>query len=152
MMPPLYLVQHGQAKSKADDPARPLTDLGRQETERIAELIARLDLGIREIRHSGKTRAEETAVIFGRALDLSGKVTAVDGINPTDDVEPVAEGLKDEEWPVMLVGHLPFMPRLAGFLVEGDAEEAPVAFRYSGVVCLDHEGDSWRVNWQLNPG
>ena len=151
-MSPLYLVQHGQAKSKSDDPARPLADLGRQETERIAELAARLDLGIREIRHSGKTRAEETAIIFGRALGLSGKVTAVDGINPADDVEPVAKSLKDEEGPIMLVGHLPFMPRLVGFLVEGDAEEAPVAFRCSGVVCLVPEGGAWRVDWQLNPG
>ena len=148
----VYLVQHGKAKDKEDDPARPLTDQGRRETERIAELAARLDLGIGEIQHSGKTRAEETAVIFGRALGVRGSVTAVAGLHPTDDVKLVAERLAGTANPVMLVGHLPFMPRLAGQLVYGNAEKLPVEFRKSGIVCLVHEADGWRVDWQLNPG
>lgn len=148
----LYLVQHGKAKDKEEDPARPLTTQGRRETERIAELAARLDLGIGEIRHSGKTRAEETAVIFGRALGLMGNVTAVSGLHPTDDVEPVADGLAHTTDPVMLVGHLPFMPHLVGQLVHDDSEKSPVEFRKSGIVCLVREGENWRVDWQLNPG
>jgi len=148
----LYLVQHGKAKSKDEDPERPLNAQGRRETERIAELAARLDLGIQEIRHSGKTRAEETAVIFGRAMNLMGNVTAVEGIHPTDNVEPVANGLAGETEPIMLVGHLPFMPRMVGQLVHEDAEESPVEFRNSGIVCLVREAEGWRVDWQLNPG
>jgi phosphohistidine phosphatase len=148
----VYLVQHGKAKDKEDDPARPLTVQGRRETERIAELAARLDLGIEEIRHSGKTRAEETAVIFGRALGVSESVTAITGLHPTDDVKPVANRLASTTNPVMLVGHLPFMPRLAGQLVHGDAEKSPVEFRKSGIVCVVREADGWRVDWQLNPG
>lgn len=148
----VYLVQHGKAKNKEEDPQRPLTPEGRRETERMAELAARLDLGIQEIRHSGKTRAEETAVIFGRLLGLMGNVTAVAGLQPTDDVRPVADGLAGSTNPVMLVGHLPFMPRLAGQLVYDDSEKSPVEFRKSGIVCLVRDGESWRVDWQLNPG
>ena len=147
----VYLVQHGQAKDKDEDPQRPLTAQGRLETERIAELAARLDLGVAEIRHSGKTRAEETAVIFARALGLMGEVTAVDGLGPTDDVAPVARGLSGETGPVMLVGHLPFMPRLTGQLVHENPEKPSAEFRYSGIVCLEQGADGWQAKWQLNP-
>ena len=151
----VFLVQHGKAKSKDEDAQRPLTFQGRRETERIAELAARLDLGIEEIRHSGKTRAEETAVIFGRALGLAGlekSILAVEGLNPTDNVKPVANGLVGETRAVMLVGHLPFMSRLVGQLVHENIEKSPVEFRNSGIVCLVRAAKGWRVEWQLNPG
>lgn len=152
----VYLVQHGQAKDKEADPERPLTPQGREETTRIADLAGRLDLGITEIRHSGKTRAAETAVLFGRAFGLldedEKKVLAVTGLNPTDNVEPVAYGLVGETQSVMLVGHLPFMSRLAGFMVHQHVERPPVEFRYSGIVCLARTAAGWRVHWQLNPG
>ncbi len=32
----LYLVQHGEAKSKAEDPQRPLTQRGREDVARVA--------------------------------------------------------------------------------------------------------------------
>jgi phosphohistidine phosphatase len=146
-----YLVQHGKAYRKDVDPERPLTEEGQAQTQRIAEMAAKLGLGIREIRHSGKTRAEETAVIFGRALSLMGDVKAVSGMNPTDDVKPVAEALAEEEEPVMLVGHMPFMARLAGSLVKNDLNESPVTFRNSGIVCVERQPDGWQLNWVLAP-
>lgn len=152
----VYLVQHGQAKDKEEDAERPLTPEGRRQTARIAELAARLDLGVAEIWHSGKTRAAETAAIFGSALGLMNlekkSVLAVEGLNPTDNVKPVANGLAGETRSMMLVGHLPFMPRLAGQMINHDAEKSPVEFQHSGIICLVREATGWRVDWQLNPG
>ena len=37
----------------------------------------------------------------------------------------------------MLVGHLPFLTRLAALLVTGDPDRPVVQFRYSAVVCLE---------------
>ncbi len=148
----LYLVQHGQAESKEVDPAQPLSDRGRQATLLIAELAAKLGLDVQEIRHSGKLRAEQTAAIFGRALSLMGNVAAVSGLNPTDDVQPIADALTREEPNIMLVGHLPFLSRLAGLLINGDPENSPVDFRNSGVVCLERTADGWQVRWRLTPG
>lgn len=148
----LYLIQHGQAKSKEIDPDRSLTDRGRRETELIAEMTADLALTIDEIRHSGKTRAEQTAAIFAQALSLQNQVIAVSGLGPMDDVKPVAKALAAEEGSVMLVGHLPFMARLAGYLVDGDEDATPVTFHNSGIVCLTPQSDGWAVAWQLIPG
>jgi phosphohistidine phosphatase len=147
----VYLVQHGEAESKSVDPARPLTARGREDVERMAAFVARLGVEVHQIRHSGKTRAEQTAESLGRALSPPGGVVAVSGLNPKDDVRPVAEALAREAQPVMLVGHLPFLARLAGRLLVGDEERAPVEFRYAGIVCLTNEEGHWRVAWVATP-
>ena len=57
----LYLVQHGEAVSESVDPARPLTEQGRQAAQRVAAFAARLKLEAHQIRHSGKTRDKRYA-------------------------------------------------------------------------------------------
>jgi phosphohistidine phosphatase len=147
----VYLVQHGEAEPKSVDPARPLTQQGRHEVEQVAAFAARLGLGVAQIRHSGKTRAEQTAAILGETLSPPGGVAAVPGLAPMDDVGPVSAGLAREPGPVMLVGHLPFLARLAGTLLTGDPDHTVVQFRNSAVVCLAREEDDWRVAWILTP-
>ena len=147
----VFLVQHAEAKSKEVDPKRPLSKQGRKNTQRVATFAAKLNLGITEIRHSGKTRAEQTATILGEALAPSGGVVAVSGLAPLDDVSQVADELARGSTPVMLVGHLPFMARLAGKLLVGDPEQAVVKFRNAGIVCLVREDERWQVAWILTP-
>ena len=69
----IYLVQHGEAKSKEEDPARSLTEKGRRDVEKVAVWAAQTGLRIEQIRHSGNRRAAETAEIFAEKLNLKGK-------------------------------------------------------------------------------
>jgi phosphohistidine phosphatase len=147
----LYLVQHGEAEPKSVDPARPLTARGRRDAGRVAAFVARLGLEVRQIRHSGKTRAEQTAAILGEALSPPGGVVPVSGLAPLDDVRPVADALLRESRPLMLVGHLPFLARLAGLLLTGDADRPVVQFRNAGIVCLVRDEDCWLAAWILAP-
>ena len=147
----LYLVQHGQAKSEVEDPERPLTDLGREEVERVGAFAARAGVKVRQIRHSGKRRAEETALILGRHLSAPDGAVGVAGLAPKDDPRPVARGLRSETQPLMLVSHLPLLDRLAGLLIAGDAERSVVQFRQGGMVCLTAEGTRWAVAWAVTP-
>jgi phosphohistidine phosphatase len=87
----VYLVQHGEAQPKDIDPARPLTERGREEAQRVASFAARLGLAVGQICHSGKTRAEQTAALFGEALSPPGGVVAVHGLASLDDVRSVAD-------------------------------------------------------------
>ena len=148
----IYLVQHGLAEDKASNPARPLSPSGRIETERMAVLAARLDLKIQQIRHSGKLRASQTAEIFGSALAPPEGVVAVGGLNPTDDVGPIARLLDMENQTLMLVGHLPSLARLTGELVDGDGASEPIPFRNSCILCLAKQGERWGIRWFLSPG
>lgn len=147
----VYLVQHGEARAKDVDPERPLTERGRQDVRNVAALAMRLALDVHQIRHSGKTRAEQTAAILGEALSPAQGVVAAEGLSPLDDVAPVADALRHAEEPVMLVGHLPFMERLAGHLLVGDAERPVVKFYNGGIVCLVHGEQGWQVAWILTP-
>jgi phosphohistidine phosphatase len=147
----VYVVQHGEAEPKSVDPARPLTERGRGDVQRVAAFAARLGLKVAQVRHSGKARAEQTATVLGKALAPPGGVVAVPGLAPNDDVRPVAKALAGESRPVILVGHLPFLARLAGLLLTGDADRSVVRFRNAGLVCLAREADRWQVAWILTP-
>ena len=147
----VYLVQHAEAMSEEQDPERPLTDLGRQQAKATATVAARMNVEVEQIRHSGKTRAMETAEIMGEALEPKEGVVAASGLGPVDDVEPVAEELDAASQPVMLVGHLPFMERIAGYLLTGDADEPVIDFTNAGIVCLAKKDDRWQATWIVVP-
>jgi phosphohistidine phosphatase len=147
----IYLVQHAEAKSKDEDPERPLTNSGRQNAQVVANMAARLGLPVNQIRHSGKTRAEQTAKIMAETLNPEQGMTKSEGLSPLDDVEPVAEALSKAAESVMLVGHMPFMERLAGKMVAGNSDLAVVDFRNGGIVCLIQKGDHWQVSGNLTP-
>jgi len=146
----VYLIQHGQAKAKDADPARPLTDTGRADTQKVAGLIGPLGLRVRAIWQSGKTRARQTAELFAEAVAAEEGVVQRDGMSPDDDVAPVAEALAHSEGDLMLVGHMPFMAKLAARLLTGSESPRPVAFRNSGVVCLRRSDDGrWQLAWSV---
>ena len=156
----LYLVQHGEAKNKAEDPQRPLTERGRDDVARVAAFAATAGCRVGQIRHSGKRRAEETASILAEYLSPAEGVVAIPGLAPRDDVRPVAEALHppsfspiggDEGAVVMFVGHLPFLDRLTSLLVTGDAECSIVRFQKGGIVCLVREDGNWAIGWIITP-
>lgn len=149
----VYLIQHGKATSKDEDPDRPLTGEGRREVERVAAHLARTGgPAPPRIVHSGKTRARETAEILGEEAGHGTDVEEGDGLSPMDDPAGWAGRLDGSE-SVALVGHLPHLSRLAGLLLTGDPDAEPVRFRNGGVVALEpaEEGDGWVLAWALVP-
>jgi phosphohistidine phosphatase len=154
----LYLVQHGEAMSEGENPERPLSVRGREDVQRVSAVAARLGLRPAEIRHSGKRRAAETAEIFAAALGVRKRVVAVAGMAPNDDVGPVASALATMPQSLMLVGHLPFLSRLASLLLVGDPERTLARFRMGGIVCLTRDpsgaggtAGGWMVAWMVTP-
>lgn len=149
----VYLVRHGEAGRAFVDAERPLTEAGREDVARVAARATERGVAIPEIRHSGRRRARETAEILSEALRPPAGIVEVAGLHPSDDPESIALSLDAEPDPLMLVGHLPFMGCLAGLLVTGDAERAPVPFAPATMACLqlDDPGERWRVAWVISP-
>ncbi len=149
----LYLVQHGEAVPKAEDPERPLTPRGRDDVARMAAFVRRAGVEVYHIRHSGKRRAKETALILAEQLQPAGGVAFLPGLAPKDDVKPVAEMASREARPLLLVGHRPFLDRLVGLLVSGDPNQTVVRFQPGGIVCLERDPQSpgWVVCWAVTP-
>lgn len=149
----IYLMQHGVAAAEEEDPSRPLTAAGRAEVEAVAAR-ARV-LGVRADRcvHSGKLRAEQTATILADALGATTEARS--GLSPSDPVGPVADWLRMEVTTaaggLAVVGHLPFLDRLASVLVAGDEHAHVVRFRNAGLVALAETEDGFAVSWVLLP-
>jgi phosphohistidine phosphatase len=105
------------------------------------------------ILHSGKLRAKQTAELVAQGLGVSpGRVEAVQGLNPNDDVKPWAKRIGDEKEDMMIVGHLPFLGKLASVLLCRDEKANLILFRYGAIVCLEQNEDKgWAVRWILTP-
>lgn len=145
----LYLVQHGIAKSEAEDAARPLSVDGVTDVNRVASFLSNHAKPER-IFHSGKLRAEQTAEILGE--HLSAAITREEGLAPMDDPSVWAGRLEGMGEDTMLVGHLPHMGKLASLLLCGNADAGAVEFRMGCVVCLKEADGGWSLQWMVTPG
>jgi len=148
----LYLVQHGAAKSEAEDPQRRLTTEAMKTVEGIAEYLSSLILRVDRIEHSGKERARQTAEIMAAHLCPEGSTRQVAGISPNDDVGPMRERLQNESGSLMIVGHLPYLSRLLSVLLGAQPDRMLVAFQMGGIVHLERaDQGEWRLRWILAP-
>lgn len=148
----IYLVQHGKCLSKAQDPQKGLSAQGIEDVRRIAQVAAGYGIGVSEIRHSGKQRAFQTAQIMGEILAPKKGVHSDQGLNPMDDVKTYSQTL-DISSDCMIVGHLPFLEKLAAYLVTDQQERPIFQLQNGGILCLGHYQDSDQVVilWAIMP-
>jgi phosphohistidine phosphatase len=147
----LYLMQHGEATSEQENPDRPLTATGRAAVEHVAARARSAGVRLDRRFHSGKLRAAQSAELLATAL--GGRIERLDGLAPHDSVPPVAAWLRRFAEPIALVGHLPFLGKLASLLVAGDEQVGVVRFSMGGLICLaPHESaETFVVAWALPP-
>ncbi len=149
----LYLVQHAEALSKAEDSERPLSKKGRANIVKVAAYIAdQAGISPEIICHSGKVRAEQTAAVLAEYLHPPKGVRAAEGLEPAADPMIWNKKIATMTSDILLVGHLPHLARLAAALLSGDSNRPVVAFQNAGVVCLcKDETDGWLVTWMITP-
>ena len=147
----IYLVQHGESKAETEDPERPLTERGKAEVGSIARYAAALRIQVDSIIHSGRLRAKQTAELFAQYLSPPQGIREEKGLGPLDNPQQAKRLVEQEERPLMIVGHLPHLSRLASLLILGDPEKEVIEFKMGGVVCLGRSDDSWAVEWALTP-
>ena len=148
----LYLVQHAKAASKEIDPDRSLTAEGRRDIQKVAAFIKPLNLVVNSLWHSGKTRARQTAEILAKVITVENEMTAHDGLAPNDDVQAIKVIIISAGHDLMIVGHMPFVAKLASLLLIGSEPSDIVAFRQGGIVCLSCEDDNcWQIDWMITP-
>ena len=143
-----YLVRHGDALSAHVDPERPLSDRGRQEVAALGRMALGRNVQVGEICHSGIRRAHETAEILAGYLKPPSGVRQISGLLPDDDPEVGKAELELVDEPVMWVGHLPYMNRLADLLI---GSVPSVEFLPATLICCSKNGARWRLEWRLAP-
>ena len=129
---------------------RPLSERGRVDAVRLAEEAARRGVKPDVIWHSGKLRARQTAEVFWKACNPLASLTAVRGLLPDDPATWMRDQLEGETRSVLLVSHMPYLPRLLQ-LLRGNSENAPAGFPQHGCVVLEWSGERWKEAWRLEP-
>jgi phosphohistidine phosphatase len=147
----LYLVQHGESKPEEEDPERRLTDKGIGEAQKVAKFLSSLKLKVNVVWHSGKPRARQTAELLAEAIGASDRTKQHEGLAPKDKVLPTKKALEQTSGDLMIVGHLPFLGKLASLLVTGNEENEIVQFQFGSVVCLEQRDGKWKVAWMIRP-
>ncbi len=148
----LYLVRHGQARKEAEDPAQGLTDKGREDAGRTARAASKLIPRLSEIYHSPKPRAQQTAKVLAEHLKPEQGISQSDNLLPQDDPGLWALRILGMGEDVMLVGHLPFLDRLAALLLCGDKDKSCVQFSSASMLCLSRSDEGrWSVRWMIVP-
>jgi phosphohistidine phosphatase len=150
----LCLVRHGAATPMEENPGQPLTEKGRRDIQRLAVFLARSGVSVARVIHSGKKRAEETAVLLADVVG-PGKVVeeAEAGLGPNDSTDLLATAAAALIEDAMVVGHQPFMGRMVARLLAGTEDAIGVAFEPGTVVCLERSdnGGGWHLNWMAGP-
>lgn len=144
----LYLVQHAEAVSREEDPSRGLSEKGVGDIKRVAAFVKGLNIEVRQIVHSGKKRALETAGVLADFVKTDTGIVESDGLSPKDDPGIWSGRIAALDRDVMLVGHLPHLAGLAAMLLSSDKNM--VEFENAGIVCLKRSEDrSWAVDWVI---
>jgi phosphohistidine phosphatase len=145
------LVRHGDAMAAAENPARPLSAEGRRRVGETARLALQRDVRPSVIYHSGILRALESAEILAAYFLSVAQVAPLSGLLPDDDPMIIKAELETAGDSLMLVGHLPFMSRLTGLLLYGDAERPAAEFFPASMVCCERTATEWKITWQIAP-
>ncbi len=144
----IYLVHHADAVGPEIEPQRPLSVAGRSHAEQLAVAAAARGVKPVAIWHSGKLRAKQTAEPFLRLCSPLAAFSAIRGLQPTDPPGLIRDLVTGEQRDVMLVGHVPNLPRVLTLLVTGD-ESSLLSFPLHGVIALEPAGQLWVECWRL---
>ena len=145
----IYLVHHADAVGPEVEPQRPLS-AARTRSRRAHSPRGSGARGVKPVAiwHSGKLRARQTAEPFLRLCNPLAEFSAIRGLQPTDPPAWIKDLLTGEERDVMLVGHMPNLPRVLTLLVTGD-ESSLLSFPLHGAIALDAAGERWIERWRM---
>lgn len=157
----LHLLRHAEAAPGIPDAGRALTERGRAQVDRMAELMDwSFVSGLKQIEHSGLVRARQTAEQLLQRLGSKLPAQVRPGLRPND--EPVMIGLdlatcKEDRF---LVGHNPHLGRLAGLLLARGGSEVALVVKKAGYLALERVRPAdkenpfgqWALLWMISPG
>lgn len=151
----IYLIQHADALSEEENPARPLSEAGQRDISKVAVYLSRLNVRVNQILHSKKLRASQTAEVIAKNLTLNNykELAESDGLLPLDGPSVWDDRLKYLTDDLILVGHMPHLGKLAGLLLCKDPERNIISFQTACVACLERDEKAiWSLRWMMTPG
>ncbi len=153
----VVFIRHAAAEPAGEggDPARRLTDKGKDQSRRTARALAAMGVKIDAILTSPLARAAQTAEIVAAELGTPGPVQT-DCLAPPGDVDELSDvlaGLRGEGIEtVAVVGHAPSMDELLAHLAVG-VDDIGTSLNKAGAACValpdPHSHDVAELRWLM---
>ena len=152
----IYLMQHGPALPKEQDPEEGLGPEGKERIHASGQALKKMGITFDVILSSPKKRSKETAAIVaeevGFPVEKIIETTNVKAMTPPDETVQALSELSGAER-VLIAGHLPSVAEVASFLLT-EGSKAAVQFEMGGCCRIDVENlptHSGRLQWYLTP-
>ena len=144
----LYLMRHGQAASFEVDPEQGLSNEGKAAIEQLAHKLAKQNITFKQVFHSEKARARQTAEIMASILAPDVFPSSRENLKPNDDPELLLADINTWQENTLIASHLPFIPHLL-MLLTGNNQ--PGNFVPGTIACLVKSGSKWQLEWITHP-
>lgn len=133
----LYLMQHGKALSRDENPEEPLSAAGIDQIKTSARAIRHLGLGFDLLICSTKRRSHQTAALVAEAVNYPySDIVETEKVSAKVLPEETLDYLRnfEERESVFISGHLPSLARMASALLGGSAK---VKFEHGGLCLIE---------------
>jgi phosphohistidine phosphatase len=152
----IYLMQHGPAMPKEQDPEEGLSPEGEARIHASGEALKKMGVAFDAILSSPKKRSKQTAAIVaekvGYPLEKIIETKKVKAMTPAEETVQALSEVSGAER-VLIAGHLPSVAEVASFLLT-EGSKAAVQFEMGGCCRIDVDGlptHSGRLRWYLTP-
>lgn len=147
----LYLMRHGEAVSKLQNPERPLTGRGKYEVGKMATHLKAIKVLPQQILHSEILRAKQTAQIVAEKLEVVPNLAVMKSLNADFDIYSLIADVNKLAKNTFLVGHLPNIGMLSNYLLTGNIDKSTILFSTATVACFERKDNQWSMKWFIDP-
>jgi phosphohistidine phosphatase len=141
----IWVLRHAKAEEAGpagSDELRPLTPGARKSMRSVAQAIARLEPKLDAILTSPLLRARQTAEPVARALGRRDLLIETESLSPGADPKEILREIgKRRLGGALLVGHMPHLGRLLGYLLTGRSN-AMINIRKAALARIEFDGDA----------
>ena len=152
----IYLMQHGPALPKDQDPEEGLGPEGKERVLASGLALKRIGVTFDAILSSPKKRSKETAAIVaeqvGFPLESIVETSKVKAMTPPEETIQALSELAGVER-VLVAGHLPSVAEVASFLLT-EGSKATIKFEMGGCCRIDVDElptHSGQLRWYMTP-
>lgn len=145
----IYLVRHGDYDPNS--PEKKLSEQGQRDIHKVGQVLKQAGIFVDQIWHSSKARSEQTAKLLAEQINPNAQLSAKDFLNPEDEIVTMQKELSSNTGDLMVVGHLPFLAKLASALIAGDENTTTVDFQTGSVLLLEKAPNGWLIDWMVIP-
>jgi phosphohistidine phosphatase len=152
----IYLMQHGPALPKEQDPDEGLSPDGEARIHASAKALKKMGVSFDIIISSPKKRSRQTANIVAKEIGFpSEKILETEKVKamtpPEETIKTLTEYTGNKR--IMIAGHLPSVAEVASFLLT-EGSKAKIEFEMGGCCRIDAEDlptHSGHLRWYLTP-